>query len=87
MPHTRWKASLSWTELLIGPDFYQAGILAQEGHLLEQLNVLFSCFEYITFLFSFFDQAKQLFMAACKCGGGMVGCLLIRAKLIWGGSF
>jgi len=39
MPHTRWMTSLSLTELLIGPGFYQVDVLAWEGYLLEHSSV------------------------------------------------
>jgi hypothetical protein len=44
MPHTKWMASFSLTELLIGPDFYQVDILAWEGYLLEQSSVFSTLF-------------------------------------------
>ena len=43
MPHTKWMASLSLTELLIGLGLYQVDVLAWEGHLLEQSSVENTC--------------------------------------------
>jgi len=66
-------ASLSLTELLIGPDFYyQVNILAWEGYLLEQSSV----FNTVMFCWS----SPVTFEVAGNCDGGMVDCLLIRAK-------
>jgi hypothetical protein len=40
----RWMTSLSLTEPLIGPDFYQVDVLAWVGYLLELSSVFKHCF-------------------------------------------
>jgi hypothetical protein len=71
-------ASLSLAELLIGSDFHQVYVLAWDGYLLEQSSVFNTVFVQ-------FIKSSNLcgLLVAWKCNGGMVGCLLIRAKLFW----
>jgi hypothetical protein len=77
MPHTKWMASFSLTELLIGPDFYQVDILAWEGYLLEQSSVFSTLF--------LFSWSKSSNLCGCLLLENVVeewvDCLPIRAKL------
>jgi hypothetical protein len=73
MPHKRWMASLSLTELLIVPGFYQVDVLAWERDICLSSQVLKNTVGSVlssqaTFMVDFADVV-----------GGMVDCLPRRS--------